>query len=462
MDRPRVLSSSVTTSIYTCTSQDIRDQHNSDSRKKFHNIFETPKIPASLRLTCTMTDKVFQLSGSCNNYPWGKQGRKSLAAQLKVRTDKDFEIKDDEYYSELWFGDYPDFPARVLETGELLKDVLDKNKEALLGKKVISELGGQLPFLPKILSIAKALPLQIHPNKGLAAELHASDPENFTDPNHKPEIAVALSEFEVFAGFKPLNKISPLFNLPALHPFVPANTTHWTDSTLREVVRNLLKADEVDIHGIIKVLTQTRHEIFVDIDAVYILDLLPRLQEQYGPHDAGILVALTCMNFMTLHPGEAIYIPADGIHAYLSGNIVECMARSNNVLNSGFCPPADRNSIDMFADTLTFGAHSVEDVMLRNQRSGRSKEGRTVVYKPPMSEFDMLKTSLKGGEWDLIAPGEGPGVMIVTQGKGKMRASSDGGEKEFELSEGFIFFVAPGVGVKLETEAGMQVHMAVL
>jgi mannose-6-phosphate isomerase len=41
------------------------------------------------------------------------------------------------------------------------------------------------------------------------------------------------------------------------------------------------------------------------------------------------------MNFLTLNPGEAIYIPADGIHAYLSGDIIECMARSNNVLNSG-------------------------------------------------------------------------------------------------------------------------------
>jgi len=97
-----------------------------------------------------MTERVFQLAGSCNNYPWGKKGAKSLAAQLCKKTVKDFEIKDDEYYSELWFGDYPDFPAKVLETGELLKDVLDKNKETLLGKKVIDQLDGQLPYLPKV------------------------------------------------------------------------------------------------------------------------------------------------------------------------------------------------------------------------------------------------------------------------------------------------------------------------
>jgi mannose-6-phosphate isomerase len=174
-----------------------------------------------------MTDRVFQLIGSCNNYPWGKKGKESLAAKLCKKTDKNFQIKDDEFYSEMWFGDYPDFPARVLDTGELLKDILDKNKEGLLGKKVIDQLDGQLPFLPKILSIAKALPLQIHPNKDLAAKLHAKDPGSFTDPNHKPEIAVALSKFELFAGFKPLSSIAPLFdNLPALRSFVPANTAN--------------------------------------------------------------------------------------------------------------------------------------------------------------------------------------------------------------------------------------------
>lgn len=164
------------------------------------------------------------------------------------------------------------------------------------------------------------------------------------------------------------------------------------------------------------------------------------------------------MNFLQLDPLDAIYIPADGIHAYLSGNIVECMARSNNVLNVGFCPAADRNNADMFADTLTFKSHSREDVVLPSGKSERSKAGRTVVYRPPMSEFDMLVAGLSAGESDGIRAGEGPGVMLVTQGTGKMLA--DG--REFELKEGYIFFVAPGVEVKWETESGMQIFEAVI
>lgn len=98
-----------------------------------------------------MAPLVFQLSGTCNNYPWGKTGKQSLAAQLCAKTPgSDFKIKDDEYYSEMWFGDYPDFPARKLDTGELLKDVIDADKEKFLGKKVIEKYDAQLPFLPKV------------------------------------------------------------------------------------------------------------------------------------------------------------------------------------------------------------------------------------------------------------------------------------------------------------------------
>ncbi|WYZ45018.1 hypothetical protein EsH8_VIII_000334 [Colletotrichum jinshuiense] len=401
---------------------------------------------------------VFQLSGTCNTYGWGKKGRESLAARLCENTPgTDFKIKDDEAYSEMWFGDYPDFPARVLETGELLKDVLDKNKEKLLGQKVIKELDAQLPYLPKILSIAKALPLQIHPNKSLASKLHEQDPDNFTDSNHKPEIAVALGRFEVFAGFKPLGHISPIFNIPALRDFIPDGTRQWTDETLREVTRRILLADEATVEKASKALGDTpREELGGN---AYVLQLLPRLQEQYGKGDPGTLVALLCMNFLVLEAGEALYIPADGIHAYLSGDIVECMARSNNVLNTGFCPPGDRNNVDLFSKTLTFKAHSKADVLLPAESSPRGARGRTVVYRPPLSEFDMLKTDLdENNSAEVIKAGEGPAVAIVTAGEGVLEA--DG--KKFDVKAGYIYFIASGVEAKWESKGAMQIFTTVV
>lgn len=267
---------------------------------------------------------------------------------------------------------------------------------------------------------------------------------------------MALSKFEVFAGFKPLSQIQPLFTLPALSAYSPTDQKGWDNETLRGVTRTLLKADDAAVKTIEGDLLSTPREELKKVGAEYILDLLPRLRGQYGPGDAGSVVALTCMNFLVFDPLDAIFVPADGIHAYLSGNIVECMARSNNVLNVGFCPAADRDNVDMFADTLTFKSHSREDVVLPKVKSERSQTGRTEVYKPPMSEFDMLVAGLGAGEGDVLGAGEGPGVMLVTQGTGRMGA--DG--REFELKEGFIYFVAPGVEVRWETKSGMQVFMA--
>lgn len=63
-----------------------------------------------------------------------------------------------------WMGTYPELPSYVLETGEDLQDVIDKHPDELIGKAVVDKFNHtKLPYLPKVLSIAKALPLQLHP-----------------------------------------------------------------------------------------------------------------------------------------------------------------------------------------------------------------------------------------------------------------------------------------------------------
>jgi mannose-6-phosphate isomerase len=162
------------------------------------------------------------------------------------------------------------------------------------------------------------------------------------------------------------------------------------------------------------------------------------------------------MNYMRLSAGESIYVPADSIHAYLSGNIIECMARSNNVLNTGFCPRADRDSIDTFVSTLTFSPHDVEEATLRPKPFERAKKGKTKVYSPPMGEFDMLATELGEGESEVVETIGGPSVMIVTKGRGVMKADGE----EFKLSEGFVFFVGAGVETEYVAEEGLQLFRA--
>jgi mannose-6-phosphate isomerase len=190
--------------------------------------------------------------------------------------------------------------------------------------------------------------------------------------------------------------------------------------------------------------------------AAYVQELIPRLIEQYDEGDNGTIVALITMNYLQLNAGDSIYIPADGIHAYLSGDIIECMARSNNVLNAGFCPRADRNSVDMFCDVLTFNPHDPKEAMLPSHTFERSKNGKTKEYAPPLSEFNMLATELKEGESDTVAALNGPSIMIVTKGQGTLKADS----KEHKLSEGYIFFVGQGVEMEFKAEKGLQVFTA--
>lgn len=109
----------------------------------------------------------------------------------------------------------------------------------------------------------------------------------------------------------------------------------------------------------------------------YIPGLLVRLSKQYAPSDNGNLVAAILMNYMTLGPGDSVFVPADSIHAYLEGDIVECMARSDNVINSGFCPKTERDSVDLFGQALTFVPHNAKDALLPRGKSDKGMHGKT-------------------------------------------------------------------------------------
>ncbi|KAL9605589.1 MAG: hypothetical protein Q9179_001206 [Wetmoreana sp. 5 TL-2023] len=354
----------------------------------------------------------------------------------------------------MWMGDYPILPAKDLKTGTELHQIIDENKEQLLGKNSIDKFDGVVPFLPKILSISKALPLQIHPNKKLSEKLHKENPEKYPDPNHKPEIAIALGPFEAFAGWKDQKDIQSLFTgVSPLKKFLPKHA-QFDHETLKQICLNILKASDEEIATTQEELAKIPKEDYGN--QAYILDLLPRLQKQYSKEDPGNLVALLTMNFLNLSAGDAIYIPADAPHAYLSGDIVECMARSNNVLNTGFCPRAERDNLELFTSALTFGPHNADEVLLGTRKTDRSKNGKTSEYAPPMSEFNMLKTNLKGGEKETIKAIDGPSVVFATGGSGKLVA--DGQTHDFK--EGYIFFVGYGVEVVYEATDGLEVYQA--
>jgi mannose-6-phosphate isomerase len=117
-------------------------------------------------------------------------------------------------------------------------------------------------------------------NKTLAADLHARDPEKFTDPNHKPEIALALGDFEAFVGWKPLADIDALLKLEPLQQFLPAaRKREFDDQMLKGVCQNMLKAEPQTVANVGEKLKGLPKEAFGKDG--YIPDLLPRLWDQY-------------------------------------------------------------------------------------------------------------------------------------------------------------------------------------
>lgn len=264
---------------------------------------------------------------------------------------------------------------------------------------------------------------------------------------------MAHSKFEVFVGWKPLPEIKELFaSIPALSRFTDNSQTNFNHETLKGVVGKLLSLSDDDVTEVYEALKNAPAKQFGK--QTYIQELLPRLADQYGKSDPGNLVALLTMNFLVLNRGEAIYVPADGIHAYLSGDIIECMARSDNVINTGFCPRADRDSVDLFTAALTFSPKSAEDAILKPKASDKGLKGKTHVLAPPMSEFNMLVTDLKDNESETIKALQGPAILIITGGRGKLLAEG----KDHDVKEGYVFFIGYNTRIELLAEAGLETH----
>lgn len=251
-----------------------------------------------------------------------------------------------------------------------------------------------------------------------------------------------------------------MFNIPSLRRFVPEESNTWNEETLRNIVRGILKADEQTIQNIEEDLKRQSLEDFQKLGyPSSTFELIQRLQSQYSDTDPGLLIAILCMNFFVLEPGEAIFIPADGVHCYLSGDIVECMARSNNMLSGGLCPVADRDSVDLFSETLKLDSSTqAENLKLPAKPSKDGASGYTMVYQPPIGEFDLVRINMPVGKEELIWKHKGPTVAITISGEGTIL----GDGKELAVKPGFIFFIAAETTTTLQADIAMQIFAAVL
>ncbi|MSR98249.1 mannose-6-phosphate isomerase, class I [Arthrobacter sp. BL-252-APC-1A] len=346
---------------------------------------------------------MYLLSGTLRPYAWGSR---TAMAELFGRDPSG------EPEAELWFGAHPAAPSPVLtEGGEAatLDELIARDPELMLGRETVAVHGPALPFLAKVLAAGSPLSLQVHPTReqaaaGFAAEEAAgvdrSAPDrNYKDENHKPEMIFALTDFEALCGFREPDDSARLFRsvarlVDAAGQPVPA----LFSETASDLESGRPEAERLE--GVFRRLISggddVREAVAAAADAVRSLDAAERseldpaiaeLDELHGyyPGDPGVLISLL-LNRASLSPGEAIYLPAGNVHAYLRGLGVEVMASSDNVLRGGLTP----KHIDLpeLLKTIDFQALGVP--RLQAQRTGLGQE----IYRPPFSEFSLQRLEL--------------------------------------------------------------------
>lgn len=241
--------------------------------------------------------------------------------------------------AELWLGDHPGSPARIVGGGDDLSGASDL-------ATLLSARGEKLPFLLKVLAAAEPLSLQAHPTIAQAREGFAREnaagialdaPErNYKDELHKPELVYALSDpFIALAGFRPVDASHAALvaaGQPALEPLV----ARLDDAeSLPGVVRWLIEGGPT-VSMIVDALTATARALEGSARDTSAWATVRRLADHY-PGDPGIALSVL-MHTVVLRPGEALYLPTGNIHSYQQGLAIEVMAASDNVLRGGLTP----------------------------------------------------------------------------------------------------------------------------
>ncbi|KAJ3658124.1 hypothetical protein Zmor_009882 [Zophobas morio] len=328
-----------------------------------------------------------ELDYKIQTYAWGKKGADSLVATLHANVNKNFKIENNESYAELWLGTHVNGPSVIKGSDELLSDFLNKHPECIGSNHVRKMFGTELPFLFKVLSIDKALSVQVHPSKKHAEELHKKQPDIYKDPNHKPELAIALTPFEALCGFRPLpDVVYYLKHIPELRA-VTGNIAekHKTNGIqmVKDAFKAVLEAPKNVIEEQLVLLLRRFKTLDKKEREFQYADVIRALYSQY-PNDVGCFMVYF-LNYIKLKPFEAIYLGANLPHAYLYGDCVECMACSDNVVRAGLTPKYI--DVKTLCAMVNYHGDKAENMIFTPEQEDKECQ----IFKPPVPDFAIVQ-----------------------------------------------------------------------
>jgi mannose-6-phosphate isomerase len=400
---------------------------------------------------------VLTLHGVVQHYDWG--GHDFIPDLLGVAN------KDRKPFAELWIGTHAKAPsiAEIAGGREPLDKLIAEEPETILGPAANARFGGRLPYLLKILDVRKMLSIQAHPTLAQAKEGFArenaegislqANGRNYRDDNHKPEIGVALTEFWMLHGFRPLEQIAEIFaSTPELGSLMPGFAQRLAQAgrdpqgrraLLRELYSNMMTMPQERVNSLLNsLLSRLQTKALSDKDSADYWAL--RAAENFplpgGHRDRGIF-SVYLLNLVHLRPGQGTYQPAGVLHAYLEGVNVELMANSDNVLRGGLT--TKHVDVAELLGILTFegGTPDVFD--------GKPVSGQERVYRTPAEEFELSRIALAPGTQYAGGAPYGPKALLVLQGSATLTATG----RSTSLHRGSIAFVPCGTHYVIDTRA---------
>jgi mannose-6-phosphate isomerase len=406
-------------------------------------------------------NELFRLKNQIKHYDWGSPDDipRLLGIQGGGRP-----------WAELWMGVHPGGPSETEFRGKplTLGELIGQDREAFLGKAA-AERFGALPFLFKFLAAAKPLSIQAHPDREQARQgferenregIALDAPHrNYKDPNHKPEILCALSPFSALCGFREPREIrrgldhflagAPPSLQRGMSPLLEALSESGDEAgTLRAFFAALFDLPpgvREDLGGYIKKTGKTGPPDGTGAEKAG--TFMAAFAELY-PGDPAIIAPLY-LNMLELAPGEAIYLEAGVLHAYIKGFGVELMANSDNVLRGGLSPK--HIDVPELMRVLNFSPC--------RPRTLKPAEPAPpwYTYAVPCGEFSLSVMNSGGAEQPF--PEKGPAILAVTQGKARFSLA---GKETLLLPGESVFIPARNPGETLRYSGGFRAYIAAL
>ena len=350
-------------------------------------------------------------------------------AQASQENDDDFSVDEEKPYAELWLGTHPNGMSMVTVHGsdDEANNDLEMNKHSLVeyiqrdpAMHLGTEDASDLSFLLKVLSVRKVLSIQAHPDKKLAEKLHAERPKIYKDPNHKPEMAIAMSDkVRAMCGFRPLKEIAEhVDEYPEFRNLIGPEITEEIQrldespeavrTTLQHMFQGYLEIPAEKIQKNVDIMVTRLQQMHRHNG---LQKLILQLEQQF-PGDCGIFAPLF-FNVVELKYGEGLFIGANEPHAYISGEILECMACSDNVVRAGLTPKL--KDVDTLVNMLTY------KTCMPDIHSGTKIGDCTTRYQPPVQDFCVEIVQVPGGTEYELSDVESPSVILTMEGDASLK-----------------------------------------